>query len=662
MPNAVTEALTLTEAIDTAINARVTELNEAEGNTESTHIYPVVAVFKNQGTELFASSTLTVDFGTVQETESETIFTKAKTIALDADGYALLDTLYAKEDIEANNLAVRISSFGYDYSKIYRLTNSGYIAINAETLDNALASDSLVVNTKNYKTYTAENNTDNRPVGQLVDTNYIYYPASLSEDQTAVIIQVAEEASLSNDGMTLYLNNIKKCSNDSYYVIQTDSNHQGQNGQTLELDVIHYGNQIAYELLGMGYTVLYKKLNKTESIESLAENLLLQDSELNLSQADIATLKANNLLYNEFISVTDKDEKLKFVEQLDDKSFRVKQEYSELAALANDDFWKCLKDKASYDFRYILTGLLDFNTAANTAIISLAHAINNDVESGRGDCIALVDIDRNCYNTNGYTQKDAATKIAEEASKCFGNIDGKYAALFAPTVTYSMKEESAFGDNTTFPGSFHYLACAAKAFENYNEWYAVAGFTRGVSNYTIKSTGFKFGEIAIQALEPRMITEIGEDSNGNKINVERAINLIVKIKNNYYLWGNRTAYKLNSIDALNPDLIASHFLNIRQLCTTIKKQVYTTCRRFTFDPNSQVLWLNFCSAIRPTLENMKSDQGIKDYKIIQTPSKQKGVLSAKIRIVPIEAVEDFYINLYLEDSISGPDAQVSEAE
>ena len=50
---------------------------------------------------------------------------------------------------------------------------------------------------------------------------------------------------------------------------------------------------------------------------------------------------------------------------------------------------------------------------------------------------------------------------------------------------------------------------------------------------------------------------------------------------------------------------------------------------------------------------MKSDQGIMDYKFVKVATAQKGILKAKIRIVPIEAVEDFDISLTLEDSISG---------
>ena len=81
----------------------------------------------------------------------------------------------------------------------------------------------------------------------------------------------------------------------------------------------------------------------------------------------------------------------------------------------------------------------------------------------------------------------------------------------------------------------------------------------------------------------------------------------------------------------------------------------------TFDPNSDVLWVNFVNAIKPTLEKMKANQGVSDYKIIKVASKQKAELRAKVRIVPIEAVEDFDIEVSLEDSLSGgTDATVSE--
>ena len=339
-----------------------------------------------------------------------------------------------------------------------------------------------------------------------------------------------------------------------------------------KIETTHYGNQIAYELLNLGYTVLYKAIAKKDAEENAA--LMLESYE---------------------------------------------------------NFWASLADKAIYDFRYIVTGLLDSSITINNAMVSLAET--------RGDCIALIDIP-----TNEYIGASSQNSVIENISSWVKSLtSSKYAAIFAPTVTYTNVRSKKEYNNSTFPASFHYLACAAKASENYNEWYAIAGYNRGICEYTIDSVGYRLGEVAIEALEPRI----------NNEKVDKAVNLIVKIKNNYYLWGNRTAALLDTPEASNPGLRASHFLNIRQLCNTIKKQVYTACRKFTFDPNSDVLWINFCNAIRPTLEKMKADQGISNYKIQKLKADKKALLAAIIRIVPIEAVEDFDISISLEDSIGG---------
>lgn len=346
-----------------------------------------------------------------------------------------------------------------------------------------------------------------------------------------------------------------------------------------ENNIEHYGNQIAYELVKLGYTVLFKKMN----------------------------------VFGDLVS---------------------------------DSFWAPLKDRSVYDFRYVINGVIKNNALANAAIIKLASCIKgseDDENSGRGDCTALCDIDATLYE--GKTQSAAISCIQSDKL-----TDSTYAAYFAPFVTYNLTPDSEFANNTTFPASFHYLACAAKAAENYNEWYAVAGYTRGVSSYSINSIGCKFGEEAVQALEPRY------QKNGLTV----AVNLIIKVKNNYYLWGNRTAHKLGVQNTDDGDLVASHFLNIRQLCSSIKKQVYISCRKFTFDPNSDILWINFCNAIRPLLEKMKGDQGIQDYKFIKVKTAHKATLKAIIRIIPIEAVEDFDISLTLEDSFSGIVTGISE--
>ena len=179
-------------------------------------------------------------------------------------------------------------------------------------------------------------------------------------------------------------------------------NYRGSDSATLQ----HFGNQIAYELLGLGYSVLYKKLDQVSD-------------------------------------------------------------------LGSKDFWEPLRDKATYDFRYVVTGMLKDAFDANNRIVELVDFVNNDADSksynelGRGDAIALIDIDPETYTDA--TSVEAVTAIRNKVNSMTCN--SKYAAYFAPYVVYQMKHSEIvdFGENCIFPGYFHYLACAAKAFENYNE-------------------------------------------------------------------------------------------------------------------------------------------------------------------------------------------------
>lgn len=415
------------------------------------------------------------------------------------------------------------------------------------------------------------------PEGKLVDKDYIYEKATAANATTYIFKTAASAPEAGGETATT-----SETGSETLFAVLKNEGHN-------DIYETHYGNQIAYELLGLGYTVYYKEIKET-------------------------------------------------------------------ADLASPDWWKPLKDKSKYDFRYIISGLLGTSAAINQQMIAVAkfdpeNKAFDEVDPlsvGRGDCIALLDIEPSVYQ-----DKNTQEEIIESVYNSFENIPtSKYAAAFMPTVTYTKASVDTRYENRTFPASFHYLACAARSSERFSEWYANAGYTRGISNYTIESTGCNLGEAAVNAFQRRFI--VGKAT--------LAINPIIKLRNNYYLWGNRTTYALGAKDTEEGDLKASHFLNIRQLCCTIKKQVYIACRQFTFDPNSATLWTNFCNTIRPTLEKMKADQGISDYKIIKVKSDRKAFLSAIIRIVPIEAVEDFDISVYLEDSIAGTIANTEESE
>jgi hypothetical protein len=425
--------------------------------------------------------------------------------------------------------------------------------------------DELVTSGQLYKadTYTEGS------IGECRDENYEYTEASADLKSTYVFKEHEDDADA--DTYTKFM--------------------KLEDPGTDELYEDHYGNQIAYELLGLGYTVLYKRIASSEY-------------------------------------------------------------------LAQSEWWAPLRDKTLYDFRYIISGLINGNAAVYKNMVDLAEFkpenVSFDIVSptshGRGDCVALLDIDESEYK--GRTQETAITNILAFAKS---NVPtSKYAAVFAPAVKYAKGGLSEFAtfDNQWFPASFHYLACAARSSERFSEWYANAGYTRGVSDYTIEAVSGKFGEAAVNMFQKR--------SSDPDNNVVLAINPIINLRGTYYLWGNRTTFALGAKDTDDGDLKASHFLNIRQLCSSIKKKVYVACRQITFDPNSNALWTKFCNSIKPLLEKMKADQGIADYKILKVKNNRKAFLSVIIRIVPIEAVEDFDISIYLEDSLEGTIAATAE--
>lgn len=505
---------------------------------------------------------------------------------------------------------------------------------------------------------------------------------------------------------------------------------------TLTSDVAHYGNQMACELLKMGYPVIYKPFNikdvkdlgddsfwaifrdkanydfrfvshglltstvdstDTTNIDDRIKSIsTAKDSLESLFAAEVVKvsgLPAEAVTY-EFIETngsfpqTDNTELSAMYETLEaacETAFDALRNGTNTAAAIKEGLTLPDNDAATYtEFNAAVKGIRDELTSldelkdalsiegiistnlinqANEKIINLASYIprtaaeeDNNTLPGRGDCVALLELDERQYvpeNANDDLPEIRIIKAVKMLSA--DKAKGKFAALTVPSVEYTMTPEDYYEDNTKFPAAFHYLSCFKNSLNGgFKEWYAAAGYTRGVSLHTVKTTSVKLGEIAINALEPRYkIGKVGS------VEPPFASNVIAYFRGSYYLWGNRTAHPLGSL-ANNDDLVASSFLNIRQLCTTIKKQLYVACRKFTFDPNSDTLWINFVNAIKPTLELMKADQGIRDYRVVKVFTDKKATLKAKIRIIPIEAVEDFDLEISLEDAFGETNAIATE--
>lgn len=281
-----------------------------------------------------------------------------------------------------------------------------------------------------------------------------------------------------------------------------------------------------------------------------------------------------------------------------------------------DGFWKQFEDKGKYNIMFITTGVVALDASSGKTILD--NAIK--CAATRGDSVAIV-------NTYTDVVTDITTFVKSLDNTAIKRSNGvqesplKYGAAFVPKCgSYTAAEK--------------YLTAFAEHINQFPGWFAYAGSQRGTTKTTI-APSTQYGEIDIQTLQ-------------SKAKDDRAVNPICNIQPyGDIVWGNRTLFP----NVAKDKLVASSFLNVRLLCNILKKRIWAACRKFTFEPNTDVLWSNFVAEIAPLLDEMKSNQGIEGYKIIRVPTNERAKVEAIIRIVPIEAVEDFDITVELSDSI-----------
>lgn len=287
-------------------------------------------------------------------------------------------------------------------------------------------------------------------------------------------------------------------------------------------------------------------------------------------------------------------------------------------------WWDKFEDKGVYDIRFLTSGGATSKTICEKMIKCAAT---------RGDCVAVVDVPTGT-NTSSAIESFISSLDVEDIVREDDTLENpfKYATCFAPEFSFK-------GQDTNLPGSLAYLSCFAKHINTFPAWFAMAGSVRGVIPFENVKVATKFGDADNNKLQDR------------KTEGYKAVNTICEVRPyGNIVWGNRTLYPLTR-KGESLGLVASNFLNIRQLCCSIKKVVYRACRRFTFEPNSDALWTNFKNAIAPLLEEMKSGQGIRGYQIVRENTKEKATLKARIIVSPIEAVEDFDLTVELNDSV-----------
>ena len=293
--------------------------------------------------------------------------------------------------------------------------------------------------------------------------------------------------------------------------------------------------------------------------------------------------------------------------------------YADMVAKINkSDFYTDLDDRSLYQFRFLTTG--GYVSVSKTSEETLPQAIQSiqTIALTRGDCVALID---HAWDLTG--NKD----ITASATKCSVGEKGKRSTMFSPWCKYTIDEIK----DLPMPASMAYLEAFTSGVANNPTWYAMAGRLRGgISGTPIVAYGEKFAEKL-------------NNPNGNDTGV--SVNAIAyTYPYGLLIWGNRTLHNNNG-------LVASSFLNIRQLSIDIFKSLYINAKGYMFEQNSDRLWFNFKANIEKLLNDMLTGEGIEGYKIIREDAG-KATIKATIRIVPMYAVEKFDLTVELADSIT----------
>ena len=268
----------------------------------------------------------------------------------------------------------------------------------------------------------------------------------------------------------------------------------------------------------------------------------------------------------------------------------------------------------------------------------------------RGDCIALLDAPKDVAAVAGMRTfiDGVATSVGAEfggSGEYAGIKNGEtFAAAFAPWLKLRLD-----ATDVEAPGSLGYLLAFAHSVRSNPVWYSAAGTFRGVIPELVEPA-VRLSNADCEILQARAAdAEVGLGDEDD--NVGRAINPIAMVNPyGYVVWGNRTLRDNKAEE--NGSLPATAFLNVRVLATELSKTVYRAARRYTFEQNSNVLWANFKSMVVPLLDRMQSGNGINGYRIARLASDRRGLLKARITIIPIEAVEDFDIEITMENSIA----------
>lgn len=264
-----------------------------------------------------------------------------------------------------------------------------------------------------------------------------------------------------------------------------------------------------------------------------------------------------------------------------------------------------------------------------TAINMLSDSLNYDF-----DIFAIPDCQVSAVQTLGETMcrersdaymvmdfgaKDTG-KLTITGSSYFGGIDSSYAGGNYPWLKYRDTENEV---DVWVPASLGAVAAMSYTDKVAYPWFAAAGLTRGVVNFSDVYYPLKASDLVVYSNEQ--------------------VNPFRMIAGNVVRFGQKTLQRASS--ALQDE-------NVRRLLIKSRKIVLAIAQKYSFEPNEPRTWDRFTEEVNPILEDIQTKRGLNLFKVemnIDTNPNfaDTNQMYGKIAIQPTRAAEVVLIDFFI---------------
>ena len=263
-----------------------------------------------------------------------------------------------------------------------------------------------------------------------------------------------------------------------------------------------------------------------------------------------------------------------------------------------------------------------------------------DVCQRRADSLAIIDIAGNYVpraDRSTYVASDSDSTVRGSVSDAVStlndrNINNSYATTYYPWV--KIKDQGT-GANVWCPPSVVAVGTYANTDNNFELWFAPAGFTRG---------GLSEGAsgLAVTGLKERLTSQDRDDL------YEANINPIASFPaEGIVMFGQKTLQ-------ITPSALDR--VNVRRLMIHVKREVSRIAARLIFDQNVTTTWDRFKGQVVPFLDSVRMRLGLDDFKVMldsatTTPDLiDRNIMYAKIFLKPTRSIEFIAIDFVITNS------------